>query len=1049
MSFLSVISLPLAVFSQSSDAVVINEIELNPPGSDSGGAKEFVELYNLSDSDVDVSGWVLSPSKFSYKNLVLPENSIIPKNGFLVLTHVGFWLSDHGDSLTLKNSSDIVIDSSPILQDMGDDMLTWQRITDGFDSNLKSDWIMKLSTPNSSNGKISELQEEAPISVSLILEKESFYFDELMIISGSVSDEVFIERPSFYQEPISIIVSGPNDYVSNFNIYPDRNLQYSTSLKIQQTLGFEEGQYKINVEYAGASSSSQFNVTYPTQSIIEPEKLQLIFDPNKESYLLGETVVFSGKINSIQNLSRLYIEIFDPNGDLFNSGNVFPNSTGEFTFEVFLPNVNTNFGKYHVDISYIESDQYGYLSVKQSINTSFLVIEDIRADELISLSTNKPVYSLGETISIVGRSNSYWVPSLNLQVIQSGTQAFHGDQSDDVGSEDPFNFNDVVRLNGDNTFAYDLKIPSIPERLGDYTITIYQDFGTTSLNFVISDDPENYLIEQLPFTLKIDNTSYMPNETIKISGKIADLQKRFGVLSSVKISFFDSHGIPVTINACLGDNNDECNSLIPIELSSIPDLSGNYNNEATLFLNAFSPGIYTIKATFEEFTALQTFEIKSNETDFQDTDSLTPITLSLDKTIFNVGETINVSGFVTPADINPDSDDVQTKSVHTNFRLAQHNIINVLIPYPLYLTTVPDASVTTSTDEEYVGGGVRGTDSGKGSYDGKITFHKSVLLLNGFESNILPNSDGTFSTSFNLRPGVFFDGEYIVRATYHGESTEIPIRIIDSTLTGGQSPALTINTDKTHYFPGDTVNITGLIENVFYFDSVELVVKNEAQTKFDCLKMNCGLGNNVKRIRINESTGTFSSNYEIPDGVQSLGKYQIIAKTHFDTVVHEFEVVESLDVKTYSEVPSLTKIIEKVGRIPESSIDILLDDKTIEQTTLSPRVLQGSVFTPIRGAELDVNLTLTTDSGVCVIGQDTSCLISDSTRAPGEIFEIIQLEGKSYKIRYSGPDAKLEKFSILPEDDSEIFPKSSWNVEISKDGQPSRFYYKISYLKTE
>ena len=114
-AFLSIIFLPISVYSQSSDTVVINEIELNPPGFDSGGAKEFVELFNPTNSDIDVGGWIISPSKFSFKNLVIPENSIIPKNGFLVLTHVGFWFSDSGVSVNLKNLSGEIIDSSPEL----------------------------------------------------------------------------------------------------------------------------------------------------------------------------------------------------------------------------------------------------------------------------------------------------------------------------------------------------------------------------------------------------------------------------------------------------------------------------------------------------------------------------------------------------------------------------------------------------------------------------------------------------------------------------------------------------------------------------------------------------------------------------------------------------------------------------------------------------------------------------------------------------------------------------------------------------------------------
>ena len=1041
--------MPITAFSQSSDSVLINEIELNPPGFDSGGAKEFVELYNPLDYDVDVSGWIISPSKFSFKNLVIPENSVIPKNGFLVLTHVGFWFSDSGDSIILKNSSDEIIDSTPELQDQYNDMMTWQRITDGFDSNSDSDWVLKLSTPNSSNGKTLTVKEDLPITVSVKLEKEHFHFDDTVIISGDVSSEVFVERPTFFQEPILITVSSQNGFTSNFNLYPDKDLQYSVPLKIQKVLGFDEGTYLVNVEYAGASTSTQFIIIPFEQIISEKEEFQLTFDTVKESYLPGETVVLSGNINTIQNLSKISLDIFDPNGKLFTSGNIFPNSLGELNFKVFLPTVNTSFGKYIVDISYYESDKYGYSTEKKSLSTSFLVIQDILENEIISLNTNKSVYGLGETIFVTGRSNSHWVPSLDFIVLQTGTQAFLGDQSDDVGSQDPFKLNDVVRLNGDRTFSYDLKIPNIPERLGDYKISVSKEFGSSFLNFVISDDPENHIFDELPFKLNIDKNSYSPNEKIKISGKIFDIQKRFGVLSPIEMSFFTSQGKQLEIKSCLGDNNDECDVHIPFILTSFPDLAGNFNNDATLFVKLFKPGKYTLKASFEELTEFRTFEITSLESSTIDEQSIPPIILTLNKTTFNIGETLHVSGNVALANISPDSDDLYTTSQHTDFQLAQHNQVRVLIPYPLYITTNPDASVSTSTTDEFSGGSNRGSDPGKGGYDGVITYNKSISLLSGFESKIFPKPDGSFSTSFNLRPGVFFDGEYVVKATYHGKSVEIPIHLVDSTLTGGKKPILNISADKSTYLPGDVVNIIGSVENVFYFDSVELVVKNEMQSKQNCLRMDCGLGNTAKKLRVHETTGTFSTTFVIPEGIHNIGKYEITAKTHFGTTKSQFDVVDGIESESSMKKQNITKIIDKVSRILDSNIEINMDEKISQQNILQPRVLQGSLFTPIRGAESDVNIKLMTDSGVCVIGQKTSCLISDSTRAPGKIFKIIQIEGKSYKVRYSGPDAKLEKFSILPENDSDVLQKSSWNVEVSKDDQPSRFYYKISYLKTE
>ena len=44
-------------YAASTDHVVINEVDINPPGDDSKSISEWVEIYNPTDSDVDLGGW--------------------------------------------------------------------------------------------------------------------------------------------------------------------------------------------------------------------------------------------------------------------------------------------------------------------------------------------------------------------------------------------------------------------------------------------------------------------------------------------------------------------------------------------------------------------------------------------------------------------------------------------------------------------------------------------------------------------------------------------------------------------------------------------------------------------------------------------------------------------------------------------------------------------------------------------------------------------------------------------------------------------------------
>ena len=192
-------------------------------------------------------------------------------------------------------------------------------------------------------------------------------------------------------------------------------------------------------------------------------------------------------------------------------------------------------------------------------------------------------------------------------------------------------------------------------------------------------------------------------------------------------------------------------------------------------------------------------------------------------------------------------------------------------------------------------------------------------------------------------------------------------------------------------------------------------------------------------------------NYKIPSA-DSIGKYTVTADTHFGQIEKSFFVVNEFD--TTSSISSdssskLSKIIEKFNRIAGNEIPITLDEKSADESTLVPRVIQGSLFTSARGEESNINLRVTTSNGQCVIGPDLNCLVSESTRKPGEIYSIVSIDDVNYKIRYSGNDVRLEKFSIVPEDSNSKISIDTWNVEIIKDDQPSRFYYKVSYVALE
>ena len=147
-----------------------------------------------------------------------------------------------------------------------------------------------------------------------------------------------------------------------------------------------------------------------------------------------------------------------------------------------------------------------------------------------------------------------------------------------------------------------------------------------------------------------------------------------------------------------------------------------------------------------------------------------------------------------------------------------------------------DSEVLTSYSQD--GSGSDGTGTTIGSeygddqaeskrqtgYDGTAVLKKQKLMLTDMRYKAYPDSDGNFATVFELRAGVFNDGVYAVKSDYFGYHEETSVRIVDNSLKGGMAPNITVNLEKDEFVAGETVRINGLVENIYYFDSVSVKV---------------------------------------------------------------------------------------------------------------------------------------------------------------------------------------------------------------------------------
>ena len=565
--------------------------------------------------------------------------------------------------------------------------------------------------------------------------------------------------------------------------------------------------------------------------------------------------------------------------------------------------------------------------------------------------------------------------------------------------------------------------------------------------------------------LNLDKPVYDLNEKIIISGQILDFVKntRDPTLDLVKITFEDSYGRTISagmygVNSAGVNDHKE-----PLVFTVSPDEAGNFEIITSLNSVLFDYGSYTVEASSyqsgkisgsseftispveeeEEVIDQETIEFElcnSTKKNANIASIMRDYKSGLD--VIDCTENYNFSPadkLVVKGKINYDDSAntyrgsaEQNNEASTAQSTKRVSFVYITIPY------ANDMIVDTEVH----------TDSSVGAEDSD-----TQKRINELNYKVLPESNGEFVGIFELPQTLFTSGLYPVTVLYDapGKTTSLEktLRIIDTSIPIGAEPELIIMTDKNEYKLGEIVQISGQIQNTYTHDTVTITLTTPDISEYNCLEIECLVDVNETKI-IPEpglTAHAFSWNYQLGPNSASIGKYIVSGATTIGTAEASFFVTEESEVTQGT--PTAKKVIDKFNRISDSSILISLDQNKIQDSELTPRVIQGSLFTAARGQEADVNIQVSSSNGACIIGQDSSCMVTDSTRKPGAIYDIVTIDETDYKIRYSGPSNILEKFSILPESTDTAIDIQDWNVEIIKDDQPTRFYYKISYVNLE
>ncbi|MBI2044441.1 lamin tail domain-containing protein [Candidatus Pacearchaeota archaeon] len=141
--------LTISLVSQIS-AIIISEIEINPANGKTG--KEWVEIYNDENKDIDISGWSLWDGLTSEKKrYTFPENTEIKEGDFYVVEFSNV-LNNGGDFVIFKDDNGKIKDKTENLKEESASSKTWQF--------CNGEWIFDEQTKENDNECKKESNDE-------------------------------------------------------------------------------------------------------------------------------------------------------------------------------------------------------------------------------------------------------------------------------------------------------------------------------------------------------------------------------------------------------------------------------------------------------------------------------------------------------------------------------------------------------------------------------------------------------------------------------------------------------------------------------------------------------------------------------------------------------------------------------------------------------------------------------------------------------------------------------------------------------------------------